>query len=81
MEMNNMMKTQLKYSLAPLFALCGLVACEPVNDTEAPDLSAKEFVADLNAQMDEAGPTIKRGPLGTVYLYQSRHRNARRHGQ
>ena len=38
-----------------LAGFCGIAACAPVADPEIPELSAKEFVAKLNSEMDEMG--------------------------
>ena len=49
------MNLKLKSALVGLVGLYGLTACEPVANSDAPETSAKEFVAELNRQMDELG--------------------------
>ncbi len=44
-----------KRILVVVAGLCGVAACAPVDEPEPLELSAKEFVAKLNSEMDEMG--------------------------
>ena len=49
------MNVPCKSVLLVLAGFCGVAACAPVDDPELPELSAKEFVNELNSEMDEMG--------------------------
>ena len=49
------MSTRLQTAMFFLICALGLTPCEPVVGSDAPPLSAKEFVAELNSEMDKLG--------------------------